>query len=123
MRPRLRGRGGVKRSLIHVWTAEAHARFHIHRVVESDPVDPGAEFSFTAIRFNGVVGLEEHLLRHILRFRNELPPQNRDGEAKHARAVPADQFLEGLLVAVLGAGYELGIALRRRQRSVPVFRK
>jgi len=59
------------------------------------------------------VNLEKYLLRHVFRLRNKLPAENRNREAKHLSAVPANQFREGLLVADLHAGHELGIALHQ----------
>src|ERR1035441_7841864 len=45
---RLRSRRVVKNRLVRVWASEANPRFQVHRLVESDPVDPGAKFGFAA---------------------------------------------------------------------------
>jgi hypothetical protein len=104
----------MKNRLVHVWASEANPSLQVHRLVERDPVDPGAEFGLAAKRRDRVVNLEKHLLRHVFRFRNKLPAQNRNREAKHQSAIAANQFREGLLVSALRAGHELGIALHWR---------
>lgn len=111
---RLRSHRAIKSRLVRVWASEANPRFQVHRVVERDPVDPGGKFSLTAKRLDRVVNLEKYLLRHVFRFWNELPAQNRDREAKHESTMSANQFSESLPVAALRAGHELGIALHQR---------
>jgi hypothetical protein len=50
-------------------------------------------------------------LHDVFRFRGELLTEDRNREAKDESAVTANQFSEGVLVAALGSGYELRIAL------------
>ena len=114
VRSRLRSHRSIKNRLVLVWASESNPRFEVQRWVECDPVDPGAKFGLAAKRLERVVNLEKHLLRHVFRFRNKLPAQNRNREAKHQSTMPAHQFREGLLVAALRAGHELGITLHRR---------
>ena len=54
---------------------------------------------------------EEDFLRDVLGFGNEFLAEDGDGETKHERAMARDQLREGLLVAALGAGYELGVGV------------
>jgi len=123
VRSRLQSHCLGENRLVRVWASEADARFHVHRLVERDPVDPGAEFGVAAKRPDGAVGLEKNVLRHVFRFRNELPPQNRNREAKHLGTVSAKEFSESQLIAVPRAFHELGIALRSCQRGGSPFRK
>ncbi len=111
LRSRLRTRRPIKNRLVRVWPSESNPRFQVHRLVERDPVDPRAKFGLAAKRLDGVMNLHKYLLRHVFRFRNELPAQNRNCEAKDGSTMPANQFREGLLVAELRAGHKLGIAL------------
>src|ERR1700722_12797858 len=94
VRSRFRSHRAKKNGLVRVRTSKANPRLQVHRVVERNPVDPGAEFGFSAKRVDGVVNLEKDLLRHVFRFRNELPPQNRNREAKHLSAMTANQLRE-----------------------------
>jgi short-subunit dehydrogenase involved in D-alanine esterification of teichoic acids len=71
-------------------------------------------YGLAAKRLDRVVNLEKHLLCHVFRFRNKLPAQNRNREAKHQSAIAANQLREGLLVAALRADHELGTALHWR---------
>jgi hypothetical protein len=114
VRSRLRSHRAIKNRLVLVWASEANPRFQVHCPVERDPIDPGAKFGLAAKRLERVVNLEKDLLRHVFRFRNELPAQNRNREAKHESAMATNQFSESLLVAALGAEHELGIALHQR---------
>ena len=86
-----------KEPLVRVWASEANARFQVYRLIERDPVDPGTEFGLAAKRLDRVVNLEKYLLRHVFGFRNELPAQNRNRQAKHGRTMAANQFSESLL--------------------------
>ena len=61
-----------------------------------------------------MVNLEKHLLRHVFRFWNKLPAQNRNRYAKYRNAIAANQFREGWLVAALRSDHESGIALHWR---------
>src|SRR5580658_9970363 len=101
----------MKNRLVRMWASESNPRFQVHCLVERDSIYPGTKFGFAAKRRDRMVNLHEYLLRHVFRFWNELPAQNRDREAKYSGTMPANQFCECLLVAVLRAGYELGIAL------------
>ena len=94
-----------------MWGSEADTRFQVQRVVEGDPVDPGAEFSLAAKRLDRVVNLQKHFLGHIFRLWNELLTQDRNRQAKNGSAMPANQFRESFLIAALRAGHELGIGL------------
>jgi len=61
-----------------VRASESNAGFRVHRLVEGDAVDPGAKFGLAAKRLDRVVNLEKYLLRHVFRFWDELPAQNRN---------------------------------------------
>lgn len=114
VRARPRSDGAIKDRLVRMRAAEANPRFQVHCLVESYAVNPGTKFGLAAKRANGVVNLEKHLLRDVFRFGNELPAQNRNRETKHGAAMPANQFSESLLVAVLRTGHELGVTVHKR---------
>jgi hypothetical protein len=112
VRSRLPGYCVIEGRFVRMGTSEADPRFQVYRLVKRDSVDPGAEFGLAAERLKGVVNFEEHFLHHIFRFRNEFAAQNRNRESEDLSTMAANQFGKSLLVAVLRACRELGIALQ-----------
>jgi hypothetical protein len=107
---RVGGGGMVEGSFVFVRAAEADTLFEVDGLVEGDAIDPGAELGLAAEGCDGVVDLEEDLLRHVFGFGDELAAENGDREAKHERAVAVDQLGEGLLVAFPCSLDELSVA-------------
>jgi hypothetical protein len=104
----------IENRFVRVGAAEANPRFQVHRLVEGDPVDPGAEFRLAAKRLDGVVNFEKHLLRHVFASGMNSRPRIETARRKTGALMAANQFRESLLVAALYAGDELGIALHER---------
>src|SRR5258706_15820577 len=76
----------------------------VDRLVESDPVDPGAELRVTSKRGQTRVHSHEDLLRHIFRLGREAGTEDGDRQAEDRIAITADQFRERVLVSALSEG-------------------
>ena len=103
----------IKNRVIGVGDFEAYSRLEVHRLVERDAVDPRAELGLVAKGPDRVMDLEEHFLRHVFGFRNELTAQNGNREAKNESTMAANEFHECLLIAALRACHELGITFHQ----------
>src|SRR5271157_661273 len=98
-----------KRRFLHVWLPVASPRLYVHRLVESDAVNPRADFRFAPKRRQRMMNLQEHLLHHVLCLTCKPLPENRKCQTKYQLAMAAKQLRKGVLIAALRASDELGI--------------